>query len=777
MPAPPSDITSAEAFDQAFDLSRLAKRLVSEDGMRDTEFALAAIHEYKRFFCLLIESDGDSGGDVAYLPSAAVDKVWQRHLLDTQQYFLDCEEYDMPGGYLHRHELWSAASWPQQQARAEAEWGGESPASVAALSVDATVAQTHYLFTKAAYKEAYGEAPREDLWPALYEYTGPTGGHRKVNSDSGDKYISYALPQATLPADTHTLVSHSDPLNYTLPSESELLEKLHWVGELVFDSLPAKQAVCGPGEAVCRIAFSADVQRVQAVALVVREYVRFLLLLMQKKHGMYLRDEQGSDASRSDTDTAGTIFDFGPSAELTPSKLVDECWHAHVLCSPAYFQFCTRYGPGGAYIHHFPHFDKPHNYHVPGFKATLRVYQTVFGGEPPAKEVWGVLGESGGCGGCGGGCGGGDGGGGGGDCGGGGCSGFGGRNAPKMNYMTQGFGALCGEGDYYASCGGENMTDPSDTRPVYSRPTVPNARPNAEHSIVENGAHKKLCDINIFNLCLNKYELNPTGFESVVTESLYFDTYTKPRNLFKGPRPKPIEFMGEGYVTGQLFAHWQQCVRAAMQERYAAAAAVSQLQAGASKDLYWQQWKRSVQSVLTLIVAHIRASLDPSGLDIKIQFVNGGAGEIYFGKIDPRKFAKRNKSQVFFPDTVLNFSAHEHTFPLPASARVFLPPGAPYAWRAAAAEGDAGALSLLDPRLLRQLTGALGAPAAPPDSFPVKKAKLSFSSTSPRVNDDRTSVVARLPIVTFSREQMSQSVSPGLLSRALEREAYTADYE
>lgn len=27
------------------------------------------------------------------------------------------------------------------------------------------------------------------------------------------------------------------------------------------------------------------------------------------------------------------------TAEITPSKLVDELWHAHILCSPAYFAF------------------------------------------------------------------------------------------------------------------------------------------------------------------------------------------------------------------------------------------------------------------------------------------------------------------------------------------------------------------------------------------------------------------------------------------------------
>ena len=36
-----------------------------------------------------------------------------------------------------------------------------------------------------------------------------------------------------------------------------------------------------------------------------------------------------------------------------------------------------KYAPTGEYIHHFPHFDNPHNFHVPGFNATLALYKEV----------------------------------------------------------------------------------------------------------------------------------------------------------------------------------------------------------------------------------------------------------------------------------------------------------------------------------------------------------------------------------------------------------------
>jgi hypothetical protein len=79
---------------------------------------------------------------------------------------------------------------------------------------------------------------------------------------------------------------------------------------------------------------------------------------------------------------------------------VDELWHAHILCSPSYFGYgynsshfsitavpslfacrTETFAPGGKYVHHYPHFDKPRDYHEPGFHATLACY----------KEVWSTL--------------------------------------------------------------------------------------------------------------------------------------------------------------------------------------------------------------------------------------------------------------------------------------------------------------------------------------------------------------------------------------------------
>lgn len=75
---------------------------------------------------------------------------------------------------------------------------------------------------------------------------------------------------------------------------------------------------------------------------------------------------------------------------LTPSKLVDEFWHQHILDSHNYFSFCSR--TAGRYLHHVPRYEKPHSFHVPGFDRTKRIYQKHFGFDP-SPQVWAHMGE------------------------------------------------------------------------------------------------------------------------------------------------------------------------------------------------------------------------------------------------------------------------------------------------------------------------------------------------------------------------------------------------
>lgn len=103
----------------------------------------------------------------------------------------------------------------------------------------------------------------------------------------------------------------------------------------------------------------------QDPALVVREYRRFLELV---------------------------IAGAGP---MTPSKLVDELWHQHILLSEDYCSFCDRVA--GRYLHHRPHYGQSHQFHRPGFSKTRSRYLKQFGTEPDPR-VWGHLGESASCG-------------------------------------------------------------------------------------------------------------------------------------------------------------------------------------------------------------------------------------------------------------------------------------------------------------------------------------------------------------------------------------------
>jgi hypothetical protein len=79
------------------DLERLVRRLVAEDGFADSEAALRAIAVYERFFFLVMRRP-----ECPLVPSILVDRVWQRHMLDTKAYTQDCLRW--ASQYVHRDE-------------------------------------------------------------------------------------------------------------------------------------------------------------------------------------------------------------------------------------------------------------------------------------------------------------------------------------------------------------------------------------------------------------------------------------------------------------------------------------------------------------------------------------------------------------------------------------------------------------------------------------------------------------------------------------------------
>ena len=292
---------------QKLNLSRLLRRLAHEDGLGTIERAKGAIREYKLFLRLVWLHPGES-----LLPSAAVDAVWQRHLLDTKAYHEDC--LGLFGRHLHRI------------------YGAQQP--------DEALVRTRVL-----YQTAYAKPSSSEFW----------GGVAAVPAVAS---VSPELPAPPRQLNAATCAAVEE-------------EDLEWIGVAVAKELPLKQAVCKKSEPLREIAITDP-------AATVAEYKKFLRMMV---------DEKG--------------------AWFTPSKLVDELWHRHMLDTVAYCKFCERVN--GSYLHHTPHYGEPHSYHDPGFMATLKAYKEKFAETPP-KTIWGTVGESGGggggCGGGGGGCGG-----------------------------------------------------------------------------------------------------------------------------------------------------------------------------------------------------------------------------------------------------------------------------------------------------------------------------------------------------------------------------------
>lgn len=75
---------------------------------------------------------------------------------------------------------------------------------------------------------------------------------------------------------------------------------------------------------------------------------------------------------------------------VTPSKVIDQVWHEHLLFSTGYRHFCTEI------IHHdFDHhpelveIDSQTEVFQSQYAATIELYQREFGIEPPA-DIWGI---------------------------------------------------------------------------------------------------------------------------------------------------------------------------------------------------------------------------------------------------------------------------------------------------------------------------------------------------------------------------------------------------
>jgi len=96
-----SAATTVSALTRSLGLERLVRRLVAEDGFANRETALRGIASYERFFFLAADHLRDPLKD-PLAPSLPVDRVWQRHMLDTKAYTEDC--FHWAGEYIHRDD-------------------------------------------------------------------------------------------------------------------------------------------------------------------------------------------------------------------------------------------------------------------------------------------------------------------------------------------------------------------------------------------------------------------------------------------------------------------------------------------------------------------------------------------------------------------------------------------------------------------------------------------------------------------------------------------------
>ncbi len=332
------------------DISRLLKRLVEEDGLGSNEYVLRVIKEYKKFFFLTTENL-----DIQVLvPSAAVDMVWQRHLLDTLIYTNDCIDYDVPGGYLHRYEIYGSPIQLPDSFSTELDLVRKEDNTT--KTPRSKSAQECYEDTLIEYTRYFGTPP-EDIWPATVEFFAVANARQFscIPHPLFHGLHAYAFPQAVLPLTPVSEISFD-----SAHTNKSVVRELTWIGEEVEQLLLLKQARAKSStEPIAQIHFlkpkalslpdTSDINEISldtelndlhhnhdhinlkqhqdqeqekehtaAVALVVDEYCRFLTLVMVQ-------------TQRRKTGQA--------TFEVTPSKLVDELWHAHILRSPSYFSF------------------------------------------------------------------------------------------------------------------------------------------------------------------------------------------------------------------------------------------------------------------------------------------------------------------------------------------------------------------------------------------------------------------------------------------------------
>lgn len=130
----------------------IIKAMDGEDGHGwDFEFTKRVAEEYRKFLVLCLENPNEP-----IVPSSLVDDFWHLHILDTQKYFEDCDQYL---GYLLHHFPYFGMRGEKDAENLRKAWEG----------------------TLSLYASVFGESAPSDLWPKSTRC--PNCGRRRVDED------------------------------------------------------------------------------------------------------------------------------------------------------------------------------------------------------------------------------------------------------------------------------------------------------------------------------------------------------------------------------------------------------------------------------------------------------------------------------------------------------------------------------------------------------------------------------------------------------------------
>jgi hypothetical protein len=346
-----------KAVVRSLDLSRLYRRLAKEDALETEERAALATKQYKRFLVLTFKHQ-----DVRVVPfSSAVLKVWTRHMLDTREYMDDCAELGA-----------SANAAP----------------GVIRCASSAPLASSHYAHRCAFRTErsrAAAIAKTEELYAVEFGEALPAApldggaGFSRACASCFAVVASSALGRVEAAVAAEEAAEEASKVCTTDGGASSLARatdaaRLAWLPRAVLRSVADRPAV----SAKINVALLAV-----EPAAALREYARYLQLVVAGLSGTgdgiesavreLLPASEVALVERAALDGANAVLDVAVGAaetksvaeaeargeavessvsmkdmaqmQFTPSKTVDELWHAHICASFQYAAFCRAVNP------------------------------------------------------------------------------------------------------------------------------------------------------------------------------------------------------------------------------------------------------------------------------------------------------------------------------------------------------------------------------------------------------------------------------------------------